>query len=284
MDVHAIDVGLTPQAHDHHKRVGLEIDLRGHLHHHAVNDEVWAVDELRYGLRAVVAAAILGPHLVVDGVARLLDMQLARLAMRVLASEIVHAVSDVGCFLNLSQEVAGANGVQSSRRQEIQVAVVRLVGGDDRSHWVLAILLIVGAHQPLIVVGRDAFPEAAINFRPHITLDDIPHLRLSGAAVALHGQFVVGMHLHGKVLSRVDEFHEQRKLIAEMLVNLVAHEQSFVFVDELGECEAHVDVVHQSAVDGHALVSGHAAYFPALADIGLRREYSLERRNLIATP
>lgn len=70
MDVHAIDVGLTPQAHDHHKRVGLEIDLRGHLHHHAVNDEVWAVDELRYGLRAVVAAAILGPHLVVDGVAR----------------------------------------------------------------------------------------------------------------------------------------------------------------------------------------------------------------------
>ena len=44
---------------------------------------------------------------------------------------------------------------------------------------------------------------------------DVPHLGLALHPVALPRQTVVGMYLNRQVLARIDEFDQQRKLVAE---------------------------------------------------------------------
>ena len=92
------------------------------------------------------------------------------------------------------------------------------------------------------------------------------------------------MYLHGEVLTGVNELNKQRKLVAELLVYLLANEQSLVFVDEFYEGKPFVNVVYQSAVYCHTLVTGNTANLPALADIRLSGEDALEGRYLVTTP
>ena len=80
----AVDVGFTPQADHHDERVAMEVDLLRYLHDYAMHDEVGAVDELRDGTGAVVGCPVLGPHLVVDGLLCLLDVEFSRVAVLVL--------------------------------------------------------------------------------------------------------------------------------------------------------------------------------------------------------
>ena len=89
----------------------MKIDLLGHLYYHAVYDEVGAVDELAGGFRRVIRCAVLGPHLIVDGILREVDVQFARIAVYILASEVIDAVGDVAGLLNFGKEVACSDGV-----------------------------------------------------------------------------------------------------------------------------------------------------------------------------
>ena len=282
-DADAIDVGLAPETYHDDERVAVEINLLGYLDDDTMDDEVGTVDELAGRLRRVVRRAVLGPHLIVDGLFGLFDVQLTGIAVGILATEVIDAVGDVAGLLNLSEEVACANGMQTTGRQEIEVALVSLVGGDDVLHGRVAVDGL-GSSQLLVLLGGDALLQSGIDFRAHIALDDIPHLGLAGAAVTLHGQLVVGMHLYAKVLARVDELDEQGELIAELLIDFVADQQAFVRVDQLGQREAFIDVINQSAVDGLALMAWHTADFPALADIGLCRIDAFEWCNLVTAP
>ena len=45
-DVDAIDVGITPQAHDNDKGVTMKVNLLSHLYDNMVNNEIGAVDKL----------------------------------------------------------------------------------------------------------------------------------------------------------------------------------------------------------------------------------------------
>ena len=92
------------------------------------------------------------------------------------------------------------------------------------------------------------------------------------------------MHLYGEVLTGVDEFYEEWKLIAELLVDLLAYQQFLVLVDELYQRQSLIDIIHQSAIDGHALMAWHTADLPTLADIGLGIEDPFERCDLITAP
>ena len=92
------------------------------------------------------------------------------------------------------------------------------------------------------------------------------------------------MHLYGEILTGVDELHQQGKLVAELLIDFLSDEQTFVFIDQLYQRQSLIDIVNQPAVHGHTLMSGNTTDFPTLAHIGLRIENTLEGRNLIATP
>ena len=105
----------------------MEVDLLGYLYHDTVYHKIRTVDELAGGLRTVVGGTVFGPHPVVDGCLGLFDMQLARIAVGILAAEVIDAIGDVAGLLNLSKEVACTNSVQTTCGQEEKVALVSLV-------------------------------------------------------------------------------------------------------------------------------------------------------------
>ena len=51
--------------------------------------------------------------------------------MHIFSSEVIYAVGDVAGLLYLCQKVAGTDGMQSSCGQEIEVAFVGLMCGND---------------------------------------------------------------------------------------------------------------------------------------------------------
>ena len=91
--------------------------------------------------------------------------------------------------------------------------------------------------QLFILLWCDALSQTGIDLRAHIALDDIPHLGLASTAVTLHRQLIVGMHLYGQVLTGVDELHKQGELITELLVDLLAHQQFLVLINQLYQCQ-----------------------------------------------
>ena len=100
----------------------------------------------------------------------------------------------------------------------------------------------------------------------------------------LHGQFVVGVYLHREVLSRVDELYQQRELVAELFVDLLAYEQALVLVDELGKVQAHIHIVNKATFHSDALMAGYATDFPTFTDIGLGCIDTFEGGYLVAPP
>ena len=92
------------------------------------------------------------------------------------------------------------------------------------------------------------------------------------------------MYLHAEVLARVDELDEQGELVAKLLIHLLPHQQSLVLVDELRQRQALVNVVHQSTIDGYALMTRHTTDFPTLTDVRLGGINALKRCYLVATP
>ena len=92
------------------------------------------------------------------------------------------------------------------------------------------------------------------------------------------------MHLYGEILTGVDELHQQGKLVAELLIDFLSDEQTLVLVDQFYQRQSLIDIINQSSVHGHALMSGNTTDFPTLAHIGLRIENTFERCNLITTP
>ena len=92
------------------------------------------------------------------------------------------------------------------------------------------------------------------------------------------------MHLYAQVLARVDELHQQREFVAELLIHLIADQETFVLVDEFGQRQPLVDVVHQSAIDGNTLMTRHTADLPTLADVRLCGIDAFKRCDLVTTP
>ena len=282
-NLHTVDIGLAPKTDDDDKRIAVEVDLLCHLYHHTVHHEIRTVDELGRGLCAVVGGAIFGPDLIVDSILGLLGVQFTRLAMRILASEVIDAIGDVAGLLNLCQEATGTDGMQTTGREEEQVALMCLVGGNDVGHRVLS-LFGLGSYHLFVVVGRNALLEAGVNPGAYVALDDIPHLGLTRTTVALHGQLIVGMNLYAEVLARVDELDEQRELIAEALIDFITYKQPLVLVDELGEGQSYIHIINQSTLDGNALVARYARDFPTLANIWLSGIDAFEWSYLVTAP
>ena len=75
-------------------------------------------------LGRLVVGAVVGQHVVVDTFGSLGGVELAIVAVFVLALEVVNAVSDVAGLLDLGQEAARADAVDAARGEEEDVAVL----------------------------------------------------------------------------------------------------------------------------------------------------------------
>ena len=84
--------------------------------------------------------------------------------------------------------------------------------------------------------GNTSF-ETGVYLGTHISFEHIPHLCFAWAFMSFLRHFVIGMHLYGQILTRINELDEQWELIAELLIDAFAYKESFVFVNELNEVE-----------------------------------------------
>ena len=130
LDMNAVDMRFAPEADNDHKSISVQIYLRRHLHHKSVDREIRAMDEFGVGFGGVIRSAILRPHAVVDSLFRLRDMQFAGIAMFILASEIIDTIGDIRSLLYLHEEIAGADSMQPSCREEKEISLVRFVGSN----------------------------------------------------------------------------------------------------------------------------------------------------------
>lgn len=160
---------------------------------------------------------------------------------------------------------------------------MRLVRSDDILHG--RVPVDGGCCSKLFVLfGRDRAVETGVDFGADIGFEDIPHLGFTHTAMAFLRQFVIGMDLDGEVLTGVDELDEQRELVSELLIDAVTDEQTFVFVDELGEVETEVYITDDAAFDSYGLMPGDRTDLPGLTDIGLGGKDALERGYLVTSP
>ena len=99
---------------------------------------------------------------------------------------------------------------------------------------------------------------------PFVRPYDIPHLGLSLGIVAFCGQFIIRMDLNGEVAFRVNEFDQERELVARIGIDFFAYELAFELLHQFGD-----GLALEFSVGNDGFMALYAGKFPAFADIML---------------
>ena len=263
---------LDADRHDERIEVG-EIERLGNGQVQQRCGEIGARDQLHAAvLHGFVVCPVVGQHGVVDGVLGQFGVQFAGVAVGVAAVEVVDAVGEVRGLLDLGDERPGADRVHAARGQEKDVARVYFVVGEDVGDGVVG-------HAGGVFGGRHLLRESRTEVRSFVGGHDVPHFGLALGLVALPSQFVVRMNLDREVLPGVDEFDEQRELLAETFEVLRAQQLRPVAGDQFGQRGPGFE-----ALGDDGFVAFHARELPALADLLLRGLDLFIRGYLVAAP
>jgi hypothetical protein len=203
----------------------------------------------------------------IDARERFLDVQFARLAVKADAVPVVNAIRGVGILLDLEDHIAAADGMDASAGQEQRGVLFGFDAMKAFRH---------GAVRDAALEFRagDAALEAHENFRAGRGLGHIPHLRL-GLAAEFRRDVRRRMDLKGKLVLRIDDLHEQRKLFsvrflrAEQFRRVMFHQPLQVLARE-------------RAVGDDADIAGAIGNFPGLADGRVGRQFFLVKAFQIA--
>ena len=158
-------------------------------------------------------------------------MKFAIVSVLVLALEIVDAVGDIRGLLDLCHATASADGVDASCGDEENIALVDLISGEGLGDSVVFYHL-------LIRLGGDLLLQTTIELGTGFTRQTIPHLGLATVLAMTMGNLVVGVYLDAQVALGIDELDEQRELVAEALIIVLAHEFFSLFTYQLVEALA----------------------------------------------
>ena len=141
-----------------------------------------------------------------DGFEGLGSVQLATVALVINSIPVEDAEGHVGGLLDFGEEHALADGVYSARRNHKGVTGLHRI----EFEIVLQHAILHGIH---ILLCGNLLIETNIQSRTFIRLNDMPHLRFAVLTVFLLCEFVIWVHLYGKIVSRIDELYEQREVL-----------------------------------------------------------------------
>ena len=80
--------------------------------------------------------------------------------------------------------------------------------------------------------------EAEVDSSTWLAVYDIPRLGLAEAIVALHSEFIIGMHLHRELVVAVEILNQEGKLLTITLEVLLADKFTHIYLDNLIEIVA----------------------------------------------
>ena len=152
-------------------------------------------------------------------------MELAGLAVHARAVVVEDAVGDIAGLLDLGEEDATTDGMDTAGREVEHIAGLDLMVGEDLGDGAVFYAF-------LVLIGGYGLLEAGIEVGAGVGLDDVPHLRLTHLAMDALGHLVVRVDLDAEVTLGIDEFDEQGQLAMVFLVDLLAEDGLRGFVDD----------------------------------------------------
>ena len=213
-----------------------------------VNDEVGLVQTIAIG------GAIVGFDMVVEGLGSQLGMEFTGLAIHARTVVVVDAIGDIAGLLDLRQEDASTDGMNTTGREVEDIARGNLM---TRQHLgdgmvLYAFLIFFGGHLPT---------ETRIEIATGLSIEDVPHLALAHLSMDSLCHLVVGMHLDAEVFLGIDELHQKGQLTMILVVDRLSQNGLGVFGhdrDQVATCEG--------AIGDDAGTGGYGTDFPAFAN------------------
>ena len=115
-------------------------------------------------------------------------------------------------------------------------------------------------------------------FPPGI-VNNIPHFGLAHRIMTLLCQFIIRMHLYREVVTSINEFDQQGKIIAKTLIITFSYQRTFIFFYQLAQIFAGL-----SSISNNRLIAWDIRNFPTFANLRLFNIQMFERDNLFSTP
>ena len=216
--------------------------------------------------------AIVWQYGVVDALGSLLGVELAIVAILVLALEVVDAIGNIAGLLNLDNETACSDGMDSAGRDKEAVVFLHVILSQSIGDGIIL-------HHLLVLLRSNLHLQAIVKLGIRLAWQRIPHLGLAALLTLLLGNFVIRMYLDRKVGIGIDKLDEQWKLVSKTLIVICTEEILLQFSNNLIELLA-----LYLAVGYDALVSRNTRDFPTLANFLLLDVKMLEGDDLVSTP
>ena len=203
------------------------VEGSGDLHHTDI--EIRGVDDLDGTVgRGDIFRAVVGLNMKVEGLGCQVCMQRTGLAIHARTVVVENAVGDIARLLDLGQEDAATDGMDTACGEIEDIARLDLVVGKDLSDSAISDATVV------FFQGYLQF-ETGIEMRPFIGPDDIPHLRLTHLTMQPPRHVVVGMDLDAQVALRINELDQERQLAVVSSIDSLAKDGLGEFADDRNE-------------------------------------------------
>ena len=128
-------------------------------------------------------------------------MQLTGLAIQARTIIVVDTIGDIGRLLDLGQQDATTDGMDTTRRQIKDIARLDGMVSQHLGNGTIG-------NTPAVLLSIDLLFEACIEMGIRGGLDDIPHLGLTHLAMLALRHLVVGMYLNAQVALGINELHQ----------------------------------------------------------------------------
>jgi len=144
-------------------------------------------------------------------------VELAIVAILVLALEVVDAIGYIAGLLNLCNETACSDGMDSAGWDKEAVVFLHVILSQGIGDGIIL-------HHLLILLRSYLHLQTVVELGIWLAWQRIPHLGLAAFLALLLGNFVIRMYLDRKVGIGIDKLDEQWKLVAKTLVVLCTEE------------------------------------------------------------
>ena len=177
--------------------------MHGAVDFHDADIEVGGVDDLDGTVVGVdVFGAVVFLYMEVEGLGGEFGVEFAGLAVHAGAVVVEDAVGDVAGLLDLGEEDATTDGMDTAGGEVEDIAGLDLMVGEDLGDGAVFYAF-------LVLIGGYGLLEPGIEVGAWVGLDDVPHLGLAHLAMDSLGHLVVGMDLDAEVALGIDELDEQ---------------------------------------------------------------------------
>ena len=177
--------------------------MHGAVDLHDTDIEVGGVDDLDGTVVGVdVFGAVVFLYMVVEGLGGEFGVEFAGFAIHARAVVVVDAVGNIAGLLDLGEEDATTDGMDTTSREVEDITGLDLMVGQHLGDGTVFYAF-------LVFIGGYGLFEAGIEVGAGVGLDDVPHLRLAHLAMYPLCHLVVRVHLDAEVTLGIDEFDEQ---------------------------------------------------------------------------